>query len=339
MRFAALLSVCTFMTQAANYSAQKLTVDSVDIVRLTDAAHAMEVSICPSVGNIAYDFTVNGKQILLPPNALLPEWKAKPAQSGIPFLAPWANRLDQDAYWANGRKYLLNPDAATLRRDQNGHPIHGLLLFSSAWQVVRVQADQQSAEVTSRLAFWKYPELMAQFPFAHTIEMTYRLAAGVLEVRTAIENHSLEAMPLLIGFHPWYQIPDVPRDEWTVHLPVRDHYTLSSAFIPTGETKPVDLPDATPLSGRQLDDVYGGLKAEDEFWVEAKGRKISVRFGPKFPVAVVYAPQGRNVVCFEPMTAITNAFNLAHSGAYQALQSIAPGATWTESFWVHPTGF
>jgi aldose 1-epimerase len=339
LRFAVLLTACTFMTQAANYSAQKLTVDSVDIVRLTDAAHAMEVSICPSVGNIAYDLTVNGKQILLPPSAPLPEWKAKPAQSGIPFLAPWANRLDQDAYWANGHKYLLNPDAATLRRDQNGHPIHGLLLFASDWQVVRLHADQQGAEVTSRLAFWKHPEFMAQFPFAHTIEMTYRLAAGVLEVRTAIENHSLEAMPLVIGFHPWYQIPDVPRDEWTVHLPVRDHYTLSSAFIPTGETKPVDLPDPTRLSGRQLDDVYGGVKAEDEFWVEAKGRKISVRFGKKFSVAVVYAPQGRNVVCFEPMTAITNAFNLAHSGAYQGMQSIAPGATWTESFWVHPTGF
>jgi aldose 1-epimerase len=327
------------MTQAANYSAQKLTVDSVDIVRLTDTAHGMELSICPSVGNIAYDLTVHGKQILLPPYAGLAEWKAKPGQSGIPFLAPWANRLDQDAYWANGHKYLLNPDAATLRRDQNGHPIHGLLLFASDWQVIKLHADEQGAEVTSRLEFWKHPGWMAQFPFAHTIEMTYRLAAGVLEVRTSIENHSLEAMPLLIGFHPWYQIPDVPRDEWTLHVPVREHYILSSAFIPTGETKPVDLPDPTPLSGRQFDDVYGGVKSPDEFWVEAKGRKISVRFGPKFPIAVVYAPQGRNVVCFEPMTAITNAFNLAHAGAYQGLQSIAPGAIWTDSFWVRVSGF
>jgi aldose 1-epimerase len=326
------------MTQAANYSARKLTVDSVDIVRLTDTAHGMEVSICPSAGNIAYDMTVNGKQILLPPQAGLAEWKAKPGQLGIPFLAPWANRLDQDAYWANGRKYLLNPDAVTLRRDQNGHPIHGLLLFAD-WQVAGLHADQDGAEVTSRLEFWKHPEWMAQFPFAHTIEMTYRLAAGVLEVRTTIENHSLEAMPLVIGFHPWYQIPDVPRDEWTIHLPVGDHYTLSSAFIPTGETTPVDLADLTPLVGRQFDDVYGGVKLPDEFRVEAKGRRISVRFGPRFPIAVVYAPQGRNVVCFEPMTAITNAFNLAHAGAYRGLQSIAPGGKWTESFWVRASGF
>jgi aldose 1-epimerase len=39
------------------------------------------------------------------------------------------------------------------------------------------------------------------------------------------------------------------------------------------------------------------------------------------------------------MTAITNAFNLAHSGVYQELQSVAPGAKWQESFWIRPSGF
>jgi aldose 1-epimerase len=327
------------MTQAQNYSSRKLTVDSVEIVRLTDAAHRTEVSICPTVGNIAYDMKVNGKPILLPPSGTLAEWKAKPGQAGIPFLAPWANRMEGDAYWANGRKYLLNPEVVNLRRDANGFSIHGLLLFAQDWQVVRLNADQQGAEVTSRLDFWKHPEWMAQFPFAHSIEMTYRLTDGVLEVRTAIENHSLEPMPLAIGFHPWYQIPDSPRDQWKVHLPVRGHYVVSSKVIPTGETKPMDLPDPAPLLGRQLDDVFGGVNSADEFWVESGGQRISVRFGPKFPIAVIYAPQTRNVICFEPMAGITNAFNLAHAGVYKGLQSIAPGEKWVESFWVRPSGF
>lgn len=327
------------MAQAANYSAEKTTVDSVEIVRLTDARHRTEVSICPSVGNIAFDMKVNGKPILLPPSGTLAEWKAKPAQAGIPFLAPWANRLDPDAYWANGRKYLLNPDAGNLRRDGNGLAIHGLLLFASDWRVVALKADQDAAEVTSRLEFWKHPDWMAQFPFAHTLEMTYRLAGGVLEVRTVIENHSLEPLPLVIGFHPWYQIPDCPRDDWKIHLPVRDHYVLSSKLIPTGETSPAALPDPVPLAGQKFDDVFGGVVSSDEFWVEGKGQRISVRFGPKYPIAVVYAPPGRNVVCFEPMTAVTNAFNLDHAGLYPGLQSIPPGAKWTESFWVRPSGF
>ena len=327
------------MIQAANYSAQKTTVDSIEIVRLADAAHHIEVSIAPSIGNIAYEMRVNGKPILLPPPGSLSEWKANPTQAGIPFLAPWANRLNADSYWANSKKYLLNPDVVNLRRDSNGLSIHGLLLFASDWHVTTMKADDQGAETTSRLDFWKHPEWMAQFPFAHSIEMTYRLAGGALEVRTAIENHSGEPMPLSIGFHSWYQIPDCPRDGWKVHLPVREHYTLSAKLIPTGETTPARLEDPTPLAGRALDDVFGGVSSADEFWVEGNGARISVRFGEKYPVAVVYAPQARNVICFEPMTGVTDAFNLAHAGLYPRLQSIPVGQRWVESFWIRPSGF
>jgi aldose 1-epimerase len=49
--------------------------------------------------------------------------------------------------------------------------------------------------------------------------------------------------------------------------------------------------------------------------------------------------QDRNFICFEPMAAITNALNLAHRGQYDELQSIPPGETWRESFWVRPSGF
>ena len=331
------------VTLAETYSAGKLIVDSIEIVRLVDSAHQMEVSICPAIGNNAYDVRVNGQPILMPPPASLPEWQRNPTQAGNPFLAPWANRLDGDAYWANGKRYRVNPDVIPIRRDANGLPIHGLLLFASGWQVTRLhasdQAGEQAAEVTSRLEFWKHPDWMAQFPFAHTIEMTYRLSGGVLEVRTAIQNHSIDPMPLVIGFHTWYQIPGVPRDQWKVRLPVRDHYTLSSKLIPTGETTPMRLPEPTPLAGGHLDDVFGGVDSNAEFSVEAQGRKVSVQFGPKFPIAIAYAPEAHDVVCFEPMTGVADGFNLAHQGVFQGLQSVPPGETWTESFWIRPTGF
>lgn len=323
---------------AETYVARKLVVDSIETIRLADTARGVEVSICPSIGNIAYDMRVNDKPILMAPPPLS-EWKRKPSQAGIPFLAPWANRLDGDAYWANGKRYQLNPDAVEIRRDANGLPIHGLLLFASSWQVAELKADDQAATVASRLDFWKHPEWMAQFPFAHSIEITYRLSGGILEVRTTIENHSAEPMPLVIGFHPWYQIPETPRNRWKVRVPVREHYLLSSKLIPTGETEPVDFPDLTALSSRQFDDVFGGVDPDREFSLETDGRKVSVRFGPKFPVAIVYAPQNRDVVCFEPMTGLTNGFNLAHEGLFKNLQSVERGGTWTESFWIHPTGF
>ena len=66
---------------------------------------------------------------------------------------------------------------------------------------------------------------------------------------------------------------------------------------------------------------------------------MSVIYGPKCSVAVVFAPPGKGFICFEPMSAITNAFNLAQRGLYKELQSIPPGGMWRESFWIVPGGF
>jgi len=331
------------MSIAANYSAQKAVVDGIEVVRLSDAARHAEVALVPSLGNLAYEFKVNGKNAFWLPYATLAEMQAKPQFGGIPFLAPWANRLSEDAFFANGVKYRLNPDLGNIRRDQNQNPIHGLLNFSPDWTVKSIAADADSASATSRLEFWTHPEMMAQFPFAHSIEMTYRLHDGVLEVRTTLENLSVAPMPVGIGYHPYFQVYDAPRDHWKVHLAARDHLALSPKFIPTGERKPVEFPDPVTLAGVALDDVFGGLVRDDSdratFSVEGAHQKISVIYGPKYTVAVVYAPAGRQFICFEPMSAITDGFNLAHAGLYKELQSIPPGGTWRESFWIAPSGF
>jgi aldose 1-epimerase len=331
------------MSEAANYSAKKAVIDGVEIVQLADRAHATEVSIVPSVGNIAYAMTVRGNNILWWPFKSVAEMKANPALCGVPFLEPWANRLDQDAFYANGKKYLLNTELGNVRRDGNQKPIHGLLLFSADWKVVKLEGDGKSARVTSRLEYWRHPDLMAQFPFAHTIDMTYRLADGALEVETVVENQSSDSMPVGAGYHPYFQLPDVPRDQWKVHVAAREHLELSPLLIPTGERKPVALPDPVSLATTELDDVFSGLvRGQDnhaEFWVEGGGRRVSVIYGPKYSVAVIYAPPGKDFICFEPMSAITNAFNLAHAGIYKELQSIASGGTWRESFWIHAGGF
>jgi aldose 1-epimerase len=317
--------------------------DGVPVVRLDDRAHHTEVSVAPSIGNIAFEMKVNGKDVFYFPFQSLSEFRAHPTLAGNPLLAPWANRIDQDAFWANGKKFLLNPDLGNLRRDPNGKPIHGLLTFSPLWQEVSAAADAHSAHLTSRLEFWKHPELMAQFPFAHTIEMTYRLSDGVLQVETRLANHSTESMPVGIGFHPYFQLHAAPRDQWKVHVAARDHMVLSKLLIPTGERNRVAFADPQPLAGTQFDDVFSALvRGEDgkaRFWVEGKQEKLTVVYGPKYTVAVIYAPPGKDFICFEPMSMWTNGFNLAHQGIYKELQSVPPGGEWRESYWIAPTGF
>jgi aldose 1-epimerase len=327
------------MSNAASYTAHQTTVDGIAVVQLTDPAHHTEVSVAVGVGNVAYELKVNGKNALYFPFASLKEFKEKPALCGVPFLAPWANRLDQEAFYANGNKYTLNTGLGNVRFDGNHLPIHGLISFSPLWQVVEVKANGTGAHVMSRFEFWKHPELMAQFPFAHTIEMTYTLSNGVLEVTTVIHNLSADAMPVSVGFHPYFQLHDAPRDSWTVHLAASKHVVLSKLLVPTGETKPVEFSDPMTLAGNQLDDVFTGLPENAEFWVKGKEEKIAVHYGPHFPVAVAYAPAGRNFICFEPMAALTNGINLAHEGKYSELQNVAAGGEWRGTFRIQVTGF
>lgn len=340
---AALLAAPACMSQTTTYLAERAREDGIEIVRLADSRRGIEVRIVPSIGNNAYRMTVNGHPVLWSPYQSLAEFKAKPVQLGNPFLAPWANRLSEEAFHANGKRYRLNPDLKNYRLDGNQQPIHGLVTNSPDWRVTAVEANAASARATSRLEFWRHPDWMAQFPFAHTIEMTYRLAGGALEVETAVENHAREPMPLSLGYHTYYQLTESPREQWRVLIPAREQVVLSGKLVPTGERKP--MPFAKPLSMKdvRLDDVFTALERDPqgraEFRVEGGRQSISVLFGPKYLVGVVWAPPGREFLCFEPMTGVTNAFNLAHEGKYPELQTVPPGGVWRESFWIRPSGF
>ncbi len=331
------------LAPAAQYTAERVTVDGVEVIRLADAARRIEVSIAPSVGNMAYEMNVNGKNALWMLGRTMAEFKARPALAGVPFLAPWANRIEGWSYYANGKQYQLNRELKNAGADQNRNPIHGLLTGSPLWKVVSVDADGSGARATSRLEFWRYPDLMAQFPFAHTIEMTYRLANGALEVETRLLNHAAEPMPVAVGFHPFFRVYDAPRDEWRVHIPARDQMALSDKLIPTGELKSNPYADPLPLAGARLDDVFTGLVRDGngraEFRVTGKNESVSVIFGPKYRVGVVWAPPRSGFVCFEPMSAPTNAFNMTQAGTYKEMDFIPPGGEWKESFWIRPEGF
>jgi len=345
----ALLLLLLLTPAGAQYSARRLSVDQVEVVRLEDSRRNMSVSIAPSVGNIAFEFNVNGRNALRFPYKSVAAFRAKPQLCGIPLLAPWANRLDESGFYANGNHFNFNPDLGTIRLDNFGHPIHGMVSLTSDWQVTGMGADAGSAHVSSRLDFSRRPEWIAQFPFAHTIEMTYTLRDGALEISTRVENRSTGQMPLALGYHPFFQITDAPRDDWTVGLSAKSEWLLSKELLPTGETRPITQlvpnPSDFPLRGRALDHVFGDLVRDAAgraaFWVKGKEQKIEVLFGPKYYAAVVYAPVGNNrdLICFEPMTGVTNALNLAHRGMYKELQSVAPGQSWQESFWVRPSGF
>jgi aldose 1-epimerase len=311
-------------------------------IRLTDARRDVVVSIAPSRGDVAFDMRVKGQSVLHFPVASIDDPQA--GRFGIPFLGPWANRLDEQAFYANGRRYAFDMDLGNVK---GAIPIHGFLA-NADWKVIEARADGDSAWVTSRLEFFRSPAWMKQFPFAHTIDITHRLHDGVLEVHTRIENLGLEPMPVSIGFHPYFALTDAPRDEWTIGVGARTQWLLAENKVPTGETRPIERlfpdPRAVPLKDYRLDDVFTDLVRDGQgravMSMKGRSQRLDVELGPNYRAVVIFSPgPDRPFVCFEPMAGITNAMNAAHKGLYKELQTIPAGGAWEESFWVRPSGF
>ena len=385
---------------AAPAAAQRYTaVQDGDVVELADADAQMNVSVVWTMSN-AWRVRVKGKD-LVRASATLADFESRPGLNGVPFLAPFANRLDETAFYANGRKYNFDLELGNVR---GPIPSTGFVNGSKAWQLIEAKADSTSAWVTCRLDFYKIPAFIKQFPFAHTVTMTYRVSGGVLEVHTKIENLSAEPMPVVIGFHPIFELPDGNRDNWTVSLDAKTHWIEIPQRLPTGETQPIENffgSDRTAIHLDKyalIDDVFTDLVRDANGRATMRlmynGKELDTILGPKFKTVLAWstplpvgtagggrggggrgqpaaatpaaasgpfpvdpaqgvkvappavprpegapAPTTRGFIAFEPMAAITNALNLAQRGIYKDLQSIPPGGSWEESFWITTKGY
>ena len=314
-----------------------------DVVTLSDRRTQLVVRVLTTASN-AYQVTVKGEDVIRRTWNTLDDIRGRMGLNGVPLLWPYANRLDEQAFYANGQRYSFDPGLGNTGR--GAIPIHGFVTGADAWKVVEAKADSRSAWVTMKLDFFRIPRYMKQFPFAHTLSMTYRVQDGALEVHTRIDSLSDEPMPVAIGFHPYFQLTDSPREEWRIAIGAKTHWKLEPSKLPTGETEPITrfLPDPKHVLVKDvmLDDIFTDLerdaRGQATLSLIGKAQQVDVLIGPKFRTALVYTPPNTSVA-FEPMAAITNALNLAQKGLYKELQSIEPGGSWEESFWIRPHGF
>ncbi len=226
---------------------------------------------------------------------------------GIPLLHPWANRLARMGYRLGDVDVAIPRGSSLVHDDGQGLPIHGLLGGSAAWELTLCEADAESARLSARLDFSAQPDLLALFPFEHELRMEVVLRGPVLSIRTVLHATGDGPVPMAFGYHPYFQLPDVPRKEWELTLPVRQRMRLDERCLPTGVAEPVQPPTGA-LGDTVYDDLYTEIEPRAVFALAGRGRRVEVAFGEAYRVAVVFAPANDDVVCFEPMTAPTNPF-------------------------------
>jgi aldose 1-epimerase len=290
---------------------------------VTLAAGQLEASFLPGLGLLGTSLRHRGEELLALPGGV--EGYRDGHVTGLPLLAPWANRLPGWRYRAAGVEVDL--DGLDLHTDPGGLPIHGTLTAHRGWRLERLAADADRAVLEAGLDYGDWPELLAAFPFPHRLTVTFALQGASLAVTTTLAATGDRPVPVAFGWHPYLRLPGAPRAAWRLLLPSRTHLELDDRGLPTG--KAADEPaEAAPVGERTFDDLYtlDADPAERRLGLEAAGRRLVVGYGDGYDHAQVFAPPGAEFVCLEPMTAPTAAL------ATGASPLVAPGDSFSARF-------
>ena len=245
---------------------------------------------------------------------------AKGSTAGIPLLYPWANRLAAPRYRAAGREVVLDPASPLLHLDERGLPIHGVPWARLAWEVTAAAQDALRARLD-----WTRDELLSVFPFRHRVEMGIQLRPEALTLETTVTPLGGEAVPVSFGFHPYFSLAGMPRAQWRLRLPGLRRLVLDGRGIPTGEEAAVGPLDEE-LGDRAWDDGFALVGQEGAaLGLAGAGRRIILELLSGYRYTQVFAPQDKDFVALEPMTAPTNALvrgsGLASAGAGDPFQA------------------
>ena len=270
----------------------------------------LQATFVPDAGMVCCSLRHRGRELLAQRDGVR-AYAERGKTMGIPLLYPWANRLAGFGYPTASGDVRLSPDDALLMRDEHGLPIHGVLPGALPWELD--EGDSGGDRLRARLR-WRPPELLAIFPFEHELELSASVAGATLLIETRVRACAREAVPVSFGFHPYLSPFDSDRRGWEIELPVSRRLALDERMIPTGASEPFDRRRFV-LGDGAWDDAFAGVTEPPVFKVSAAGggacgataRAIELELRHGFPYAQLYAPAGEDFVCFEPMTAPTDA--------------------------------
>jgi len=307
------------------------------IVEITDPRGGAVARIAVDRGFNCYSFAVDGHELLDSVRGFA-QGEGRPSGHGIPILFPFPNRIRDGRFSWNGRSYQLSPPIAP--DDGNGNAIHGFCL-DRPWRVISQDTSsvtgefQLSRDAADRRPLW---------PSDARIRVAYRLEDNRLLADVTIDNPDGEDLPFGFGTHPYFRLPlgsGGTAVDCRVHVPAHQQWELD-ACLPTGRLLRVDASCDLRHGGRfgdmQLDHVLTSIADINlqplAVLVMSVGdpgarRRLTQRCdGGVFREIVVYTPPGRDAVCLEPYTCVTDAINLDPAGTTSGWQVLPAGQKW-----------
>ena len=277
-----------------------------------------EAAFLPHLGMLGVSLRHEATEVLALPGGL--DAYRNGHVTGLPLLAPWANRLGQRHYEIAG--VAVDLEGIPLHDDGKGLPIHGTMTGQPGWEIV----ERTPASLQVRFDYGADAGLLAAFPFPHELVLDLELTERRLRVSTTIRPTGNGSVPVSFGWHPYFRLP-AARATTRLRLPHSQHLVLDDRGLPTGESEP-QREGWQPLD-RAFDDLFA-LGEDRRLALQGNGRSVTVELEEGYPFAQVYSPADAPFACLESMTAPTNALVTG------SCRLVEPGDDFTARFSITP---
>jgi galactose mutarotase-like enzyme len=250
----------------------------------------------PARGGLVTRLSLDGEQVLFLDEKTLHD-PGQNVRGGLPVLFPIAGKLEGDGYELDGSRYALKQ--------------HG---FARKRPFAAIDESTGPGRAGLTLELGSDDETRAVFPFDFELRLMVDLEVDRLTVTTRIANPGSKPLPLHLGFHPYFLLPDAHKAAARV---VTGPATVAFDNLTRrrGEVPPLRL-DVPEIDLHLLDHGPGRVRLERGTGL----RPVDVTLEAPFGVVVIWTLAGKDYVCVEPWTAPGGALATG-----EGLLFVAPG--------------
>ena len=180
----------------------------------------VELDLIPEVGGAIARLAFRGRNVLRP----APRGATDPLETASFALLPYCNRIAYGAFRFGGENFALKPNFGAHPHCLHGHG------WQRAWRVASVTPDS---------ALLKFEYEPGDWPWAYSTEQSYTLTADGLRVELSLRNRGARAMPISLGFHPYF--PKTPAT--TLRASVGGMWEIHATSIPVRRVAAAQLID------------------------------------------------------------------------------------------------
>lgn len=278
--------------------------------RTIATAHA-RVDVSPQLGAAILRYDICRPQGLTPAFRPTGETVRDVFDCAMNILTPWANRVSGGGFGFDGRFHALPSNWPGEKC-----PLHGDG-FQAQWQVSAQGVDHISLVMESD----------GPGPFRYKAELAYKLEDAALVSDLRITNTAECRLPYGGGFHPWF-----PRHEDTSvqaragSVWLEDAGHLPGAHLPLSRRPDLDFARARSLPDHWINNCFEGWDGAAQIIWPRLDFALDIEADPPLSFFHIYAPGGgTEFFCFEPVSHVVDAHNLASPQAHGGLQVLAPG--------------